>query len=264
MAKARDIPGLTTDLPYGEVAARVLEVRVDELMEHSVNVLDMGEIEGVHSMRVATRRLRAAIEIFWPCFPKEDEKRVLKKVKALADALGERRDRDVAIEAVDAFAAAMPAPDRPGIQSLIERYGAEQRQANVELEPFVDPARLRVIHDEVLALAAAAREGIAEELEELELDRSDADPAAHDETPASGEEPVAALGGVPAGETDEEPPAVAGEEPGEAGEEPPAEAAGPGERPAAPPFEVAKEPPTSPNPPPAAAVDAPHSNGDGA
>ncbi|MFN8151643.1 MAG: CHAD domain-containing protein [Solirubrobacterales bacterium] len=160
MAKARDIPGLTTDLPYGEVAARVLEVRVAELIEHSQNVLDMEEIEGVHSMRVATRRLRAAIEIFWPCFPKEDEKRVLKQVKALADALGERRDRDVAIEALDAFAAAMPAPDRPGIQSLVERYGDEQRQANVELEPFVDPARLRLIHDEVLKLAAAAREGI--------------------------------------------------------------------------------------------------------
>lgn len=183
MAKARDIPGLTTDLPYGEVAARVLEVRVAELIEHSENVLDMGEIEGVHSMRVATRRLRAAIEIFWPCFPKEDEKRVLKKVKDLADALGERRDRDVAIEALDAFAAAMPAPDRPGIQSLIERYGAEQRQANVDLEPFVDPKRLQVIHDEVLALAAAARERVGDEAGEPAPDPSVPETAAADEAP---------------------------------------------------------------------------------
>lgn len=195
MAKARDIPGLTTDLPYGEVAARVLEVRVAELIEHSENVLDMDEIEGVHSMRVSTRRLRAAIEIFWPCFPKEDEKRVLKQVKALADALGERRDRDVAIEALDAFAAAMPAPDRPGIQSLIARYGDEQRQANVDLEPFVDPARLQVIHDEVLKLAAAARAGIGWDPD------GDGTPGAPAEA-AAPETPAAPPAVVPAADTD--------------------------------------------------------------
>ena len=49
-------------------------------------------------MRVATRRLRAAIEVFWPCFPPKQGKRILAEVKALADALGERRDRDVAID----------------------------------------------------------------------------------------------------------------------------------------------------------------------
>ena len=51
-------------------------------------------------MRVATRRLRAAIEVFWPCFPPKQGKQILAEVKALADALGERRDRDVAIEAL--------------------------------------------------------------------------------------------------------------------------------------------------------------------
>ena len=157
MAKAREIPGLTTELPYGEVAARVLEVRVAELIEHSEGVLDMGEIEGVHAMRVATRRLRAAIEIFRPCFPKAEGKSVLGEVKALADALGERRDPDVAIGALEGFAAAMPTPDRPGIHSLAERYRSEQGEANVALEPFVDPARLEEIRERVEGLAAAAR-----------------------------------------------------------------------------------------------------------
>lgn len=158
MAKAREISGLSTDLPYGEVAARVLEVRCEELIEHSRGVLDMGEIEGVHAMRVATRRLRAAIEIFRPCFPKEEGKLTLREVKALADALGERRDRDVAIDALEAFAAAMAAPDRPGIRSLADRYRAEQQQANVDLEPFMDPERLEAISEHVRGLAQAARE----------------------------------------------------------------------------------------------------------
>lgn len=160
MAKAREIPGLSTDLPYGEVAARVLEVRIDELIEHSANVLDMSEIEGVHAMRVATRRLRACIEVFRPCFPPAEGKAALKEVKALADALGERRDRDVAILALDGFAASMPAPDRPGIGSLVRSYAAEQVQANSDLAPFVEEARLEALRERLLALAAAARDAV--------------------------------------------------------------------------------------------------------
>jgi CHAD domain-containing protein len=173
MAKAREIPGLTTELPYGEVAARVLEVRCQELIDQSENVLDMGDIERVHAMRVATRRLRAAIEIFRSCFPKEEGRRVLKEVKALADALGERRDRDVAIGALDAFAAAMPAPDRPGIYSLADRFRTEQREANDALRPFVEPARLEAIGEGVRLLAEAARERASDvdpETEETEHD----------------------------------------------------------------------------------------------
>ena len=160
MAKAREIPGLTTDLPYGETAARVLEVRTEELIEHSEGVLDMTDIERVHAMRVATRRLRAAIEVFRPCFPKEQGKAVLNEVKALADALGERRDPDVAILALDAFAAAMPAPDRPGIRSIVDGFRAEQEQANVDLVPFVEEARLDELRERLLGLAAAAREAV--------------------------------------------------------------------------------------------------------
>ena len=162
MAKAREIPELTTELPYGEVAARVLEVRTEELIEHAENVLDMADIERVHDMRVATRRLRAAIEVFRPCFPKGEAKAALREVKALADALGERRDRDVAIDALDAFAAAMPAPDRPGIRSLIDRFAAEQERANAELASYVDEAKLAELRDRLLGLAAAARAAVAD------------------------------------------------------------------------------------------------------
>jgi CHAD domain-containing protein len=69
MAKAREIPGLSTDLAYGEVAARVVEVRSQELVDHSAGVLDTSDIENVHDMRVASRRQRAALEVFIPCFP---------------------------------------------------------------------------------------------------------------------------------------------------------------------------------------------------
>ena len=64
--------------------------------------MDTADIEGVHDMRVATRRLRAAMEIFAPCFPKKRHRGALREVKGLADLLGTRRDPDVMIERLDA------------------------------------------------------------------------------------------------------------------------------------------------------------------
>jgi CHAD domain-containing protein len=161
MAKAREIPGLAMDLAYGEVAARVVEVRCREMLDHSENVLDVGDIERVHDMRVASRRLRAAIEVFMPCFPAKRTKAVLKEVKGLADALGERRDADVAIGMLDSFAAAMPHPDRRGIESLADEFRNEQLAANEDLAAPVAPERLERLEAAIGELAAAAREAAA-------------------------------------------------------------------------------------------------------
>ena len=68
MAKAADI-GVTASEPYALAGARIVRVRAKELFAQSDGVLDTSDIERVHDMRVATRRLRAVLEIFAPCFP---------------------------------------------------------------------------------------------------------------------------------------------------------------------------------------------------
>ena len=107
MAKARDIPGLHAELSYREAAASTVAVRTQELFDHAEGVLDTSDIERVHDMRVATRRLRAVLEIYEPCFSRKALRDVLADVKALADALGERRDPDVHLAQLEEFAAAV-------------------------------------------------------------------------------------------------------------------------------------------------------------
>jgi CHAD domain-containing protein len=157
MAKARPIPGLHEDDPYALVAAEVVATRAQELVDHSAGVLDIADIERVHAMRVATRRLRAALEVFEPCFARKRYKRALREVKALADALGERRDRDVAIAALTEFAAARGEADRPGVEGLVANLREEQRRANAELEQFVSPLRLTELGLRLEELVAGAR-----------------------------------------------------------------------------------------------------------
>lgn len=156
MARARPIPGLDEEIPYGLAAARVVSVRAEELSEHATGVLDTSDIERLHDMRVATRRLRAALEVFEPCFPRKRFRAALEDVKAIADALGERRDRDVHIAAMEQFAGAMSALDRPGIRSLIGRLRAEQDEANEALAPHVSGDRLAALAKRLDELAREA------------------------------------------------------------------------------------------------------------
>jgi CHAD domain-containing protein len=118
-------------------------VRAAEVFEHSDGVLDVEDIEPLHDMRVATRRLRAALEVFEPCFPAKRHRKALKRVKGMADALGERRDRDVAIEFLESFVGEAPEADRPAVEALIECLRDEQREANDELTPYLKPKRVR-------------------------------------------------------------------------------------------------------------------------
>jgi CHAD domain-containing protein len=158
VARAREVPGFDCEETFGRAAARVIEVRAAEVFEHAEGVLDMADIERVHDMRVATRRLRAALEVFAPCFPAKRHRKALKRVKALADALGERRDRDVAIEFLDGFASEAPKADRAALRALIERLRGEQSRANEELAPCVTPKRLGNLKRRLRKLVKAARE----------------------------------------------------------------------------------------------------------
>jgi CHAD domain-containing protein len=112
-------------------------------------------------MRVATRRLRAALEIFEPCFEPEPYGDTLREVKRLADALGERRDRDVAIAAMHGFADQMPAPDRRGVASLIETLREEQAEANSGLDPLVERQNLTALRRSIEELVEGARAEVA-------------------------------------------------------------------------------------------------------
>lgn len=151
------MPGFDCEESFAHAAARVVEVRAGEIFEHSDGVLDMSDIEPVHDMRVATRRLRAALEIFEPCFPAKRHRRALKRVKALADALGERRDRDVAIEFLEGLAADLPSADRKRLTALICDLREEQEEANDQLAQFVKAKRLKQLRRRLHELVEAAR-----------------------------------------------------------------------------------------------------------
>jgi len=157
VAKAQDID-VAPDEPFRQAAARVVRLRTAELFDHADGVLDTSDIERVHDMRVASRRLRAVLEIFAPCFPSNEFDGVLRDVKQLADALGARRDPDVHIDALTAFSKSLVAANRPGVARLVEDLRERQTRGNEALAAELDRTAQRGLRERLLALADAADE----------------------------------------------------------------------------------------------------------
>ena len=172
MAKARDIDGLHANMPFAEAAAATVAVRAEELFEHSAGVLDTTDIERVHDMRVASRRLRAVLEIYAPCFPTAQYKPLLREVKDLADALGERRDPDVLLDRLATLEAALPKANTPGIEAFAAPVREEQERGNATLAAALEHAERTDLAGRLALLAASAVE-----LEEDEVPEAAPDPA---------------------------------------------------------------------------------------
>jgi CHAD domain-containing protein len=157
MARAQPIPTLDCGDTFAGAAAKVVSTRATELFELRAGVLDMDDVERLHDMRVATRRLRAVLEIFAPCFPRRAHRTVLRDVKLLADALGARRDPDVQMAALSGHAAEAPAQDRRGVEVLIERLREDQSAANAGLSQALADAERSDLRGRLEALVEEAR-----------------------------------------------------------------------------------------------------------
>ncbi len=152
MAKARDIPGIEPDATFRDAAASAVETRAEEVFAFRDRVLDTSDIEGVHDMRVATRRLRAVMEIFAVCFPKKQHRRALDQVKELADVLGERRDPDVMLDRLSELA-----EEVEGLEELQAELRERQAGANERLAAALERFERDRLRERLLVLAAEAR-----------------------------------------------------------------------------------------------------------
>ncbi len=123
MAKPETIEGLDRDAALAEAARRSIAARLGDVRRYEERVRDGVGRDDVHDMRVASRRLRAALELF-------DRKRQLrgagKAVRALGDALGEVREIHVQLAWLRDELGGASERDKVGLQAL-----ADERQAKL-------------------------------------------------------------------------------------------------------------------------------------
>jgi hypothetical protein len=96
--KARTVKKLDPERPLGENAARIVQVRLDEMLDFAPRALG-GKTKAQHDMRIAAKRLRYVLEVTGFCFgrPADTARR---RARDLQDILGEIHDCDVMLPRV--------------------------------------------------------------------------------------------------------------------------------------------------------------------
>lgn len=100
MADGKWIEGLSADTSLGEAARRALGARFSVVRHYLPLALHKADedVEYVHQLRVATRRARAALDIFESCLPDKVYGAARKHLRRIRRAAGEARDWDVFLE----------------------------------------------------------------------------------------------------------------------------------------------------------------------
>ncbi len=152
MAKAKEITGLDCAEDALLWAAEVLRVRFEEVADLRGTAMDFSDIEGVHDMRVATRRLRSALRDFMPLMNKRPSRRVSKELKQLADALGAVRDQDVAVVALEELQAdAETELTKEGIGKLLKERHNLREAARLNLTEILSGGNLDDLREQFTA-----------------------------------------------------------------------------------------------------------------
>jgi CHAD domain-containing protein len=104
MTAATD-PGNRDEPDFCAYGSRYLLRLLHAFSREIKGVREGGDIEPVHRMRVASRRLRAALPLFSSCLPEKKYKEWFREVRRTTRALGNARDLDVQIDFLEQYRA---------------------------------------------------------------------------------------------------------------------------------------------------------------
>lgn len=126
MSTAIEIEGIASDKTLENCARLIIVGYFHEMMSHKLGAIEGVDIEFVHDMRVASRRLRAAMDNFADCFEKEPFKIHYKQVRTITRTMGEVRDLDVLIARFEKELNTLSAEEQRDIQGLIQHLQRER------------------------------------------------------------------------------------------------------------------------------------------
>ncbi|MHC4994549.1 MAG: CHAD domain-containing protein [Planctomycetota bacterium] len=139
-------PGPKT--PTIDLAYAVLLSEFEAMRRHEPVAREGANIEGVHQMRVATRRGRAAFRAFKEALPKKPIVAFNREFKWVAGALGEVRDLDVYRANVHRYADQIPAADAEHLIGYHEYLQLQWQVARKQLLACLDsPRYARLVED---------------------------------------------------------------------------------------------------------------------
>jgi CHAD domain-containing protein len=140
-------PGLSPDDTMAEAANKTLLYHLQRMMHHEPGTRDGEDAEELHDMRVATRRMRAAVRVFGDHLDADVIKPYLRVMRQTGRELGTVRDLDVFRIKAQANADSLPEGQQSSLDPLFEAWEIERARARAELVAFLDENKYQLFKE---------------------------------------------------------------------------------------------------------------------
>lgn len=126
-----------------EAGRKILLNELLTMLQHEDASRTGADIEDVHDMRVAIRRMRSAIRLLRPYLKWKAIRPYNRKLRQLGGVLGEVRDLDVMIEQLQRYQAALDADSQAALQPAITELDTRRQEARAALNQYFDTKSYR-------------------------------------------------------------------------------------------------------------------------
>ncbi|MBP1692361.1 MAG: hypothetical protein H6Q37_244 [Chloroflexi bacterium] len=138
-AQVPDLGPVTPSDTQAEAGRKVMSQQFLAVLRYEDGTRQGEDIEALHDMRVATRRLRAAFDVFGDAYRPKTLKRLLKHLRATGRALGRVRDLDVFMQKAQNYISAQSEQNgQSGLEPLLQAWQAQREQARAEMLVYLD------------------------------------------------------------------------------------------------------------------------------
>lgn len=135
---AASIESILPDDPMAEAGRKALLADYLDMLAHEDGAKRSEDIEDVHQMRVATRRMRSLFQLLGDRYKPKQIAPHVEHIRLVASKLGRVRDLDVLIDALSGYQAQLDMDEATAFQPIIDRLQRQQRKANIALVAFLE------------------------------------------------------------------------------------------------------------------------------
>ncbi len=131
-------PGIEPGDPMSEAGRKTFRFHFRRMLYHEPGTRLGEDVEALHDMRVATRRMRAAFRVFGDYYEPKTVAPYLKGLKRTGRALGPVRDLDVFRAKIQAYLSSQPASLQDSLDDLLAVLEVQREAARQRMIDYLD------------------------------------------------------------------------------------------------------------------------------
>ncbi|GAB4561276.1 MAG: hypothetical protein Kow0047_08470 [Anaerolineae bacterium] len=130
--------GILADDPMAEAGRKAMRFHFERMLAHEEGTRSGQDIEELHDMRVAVRRMRSALQLFGSCYKRKTVRRLRRGLSAIGRVLGAVRDLDILIARMELYMAPLSDEEQAALRPLVKAWRGQRLAARAIMIDYLD------------------------------------------------------------------------------------------------------------------------------